>query len=147
MWIEVNLHSCVKCGFYWADFRGIRSHWVNSCGELLQRILARSYKKMCQIRGVFFLLLLRLSLGRLSQTHVYWTNFCKWLLYGTSRKLENMLEAGTRSQADNRTWSPHRVLFLYEYRRPAKHATPPGWPLNQQAVNIIGTWKSRVPQL
>jgi hypothetical protein len=44
MWIEVNLHACVKCGFYWADFHGIRNERVNSCEQLL-RVLDRSYKK------------------------------------------------------------------------------------------------------
>jgi hypothetical protein len=43
MWIEINLHSCVKCGFYWADFDGIHNDRVKSCGQLLQRVLARSF--------------------------------------------------------------------------------------------------------
>lgn len=57
-----------------------------------------------------------------------------------------MLIAVTRSQVDKRTWSPHRVFFLYDYRRPETHATPPGWPLNQQALNISahGSHVSRI---
>ena len=128
MWREINLQSWVKCGFYWAYFHGIHNHRVNSCGQLLQRVLARSCKNCVKYGG---------------KNPFFAVNYdCRWadchrptftgqiFVKDSYTELQEYWKtAGTKSEADKRTWSPHSVFFLYEYIRPETHATQPGCPL------------------